>query len=136
MILRTATANTIYPTLLEKTTISNPRYLFAFMNKETMEFKYCLVTEIGTHLERNNEFVVTLNSNPTPTSGQVNLVEGDYIYTAYELTSVQAAALNFNSIDTSSYTAVESMKVRVVNASNNANTSYTEATRTNTVYEG
>lgn len=137
MKITKGTANTITVTLTEKTTISSPRYLFEFKSDSTNEYTYCLVgTDLSTHQERFNQFVITETTSPDYSAAEIELSVGEYEYKAYELTSVQAAALDFNDIDTSTYTCVEGACVARVYAS--SDTTYTQypATTINTVYEG
>lgn len=137
MILITGQANTVTVTLTEKTTISPVTYLFAFYNKESLTYEYCLVSELSTNLARYNQFTITLTSNnPDPETGEVDLVEGDYIYRVFQLTNSQVLNIDFEDVDLSEYTEVEEMKCRVINSANNLNTQYSPASNSNTVYEG
>lgn len=82
---RENTSNIFAVTLAEKTTISNPYYLFEFENRITNEKSYCIPTDTSNYKYRYNLFTVTETSNPTPTSGEVDLTgEGHYNYTVYE----------------------------------------------------
>jgi hypothetical protein len=127
-------ANTVVVTLTENTTLNPVRYLLQLKNKNKLTLHYCLVTEISINLDRNNEFVVSETDTPTPANGQISLSAGDYIYTFYQMTPAQAAAINFNAIDTSIYTAVETMNCKVYKQPAVINTSY-EHTEINTTYE-
>lgn len=126
--------NTVTVTLVEKTTISPVRYLFAAKSKQQNTYSYCLVTEIGTNLDRCNQFVIKEKTSPVPANGEIELLAGDYSYTFYELTAAQVSALDFNDIDTSLYTLVETKRMQVIAAAEVA-TEYNK-TFTATVYNG
>lgn len=136
MKITKAQANTITVTLNELTTISSPRYLFEFKSDQTHDFTYTLVgTDLSAHQERFNQFVITEKTNPDNSAAEVELSVGEYEYKVYQLTSVQAAALDFNNIDTSGYTCVEGACVcRVYDSAGSIFTEY-PATTTNTIYE-
>lgn len=129
-------SNTVVCTLLEKTTISNPRYLFAFTSDEKHTTVYTLVgSELSTDTTRYNKFTITETTSPDYSAAEIELSEGEYSYNVFELTAVQAAALDFEDIDTSTYTNVEGACVcRVYDTTNNAFTQYSTDT-TNTVYQ-
>lgn len=131
------TANTIFVTLSEKTTISDPNYLFEFKSKQTNVSAFCLVgTDLTASLERGNKFVITEKTSPAPEDSEVELLVGQYIYTAYQLSDAQVSALNFSSIDTTLYGIVEGPCQMRVKEITTPNTFYTSAPLTNTVYEG
>ena len=130
------TVNTVVVTLTENTTITSPNYLFEFRNKETKSYSYCLVGTDLTSSTTRNEFVIEDRTSPDPLLSQVSLSVGDYVYKVYELTDVQVSALNFTSIDTSNYGVVEGPGRAMVYSTSTPNTFYSNASVTNTVYEG
>jgi hypothetical protein len=69
-----------YLTLTEKTTISNPYYLFSLKHRLTaVEYNF-LLTDISSYKERYNEFEITEGAT-------VTLDAGEYLYRIYAQTS-------------------------------------------------
>jgi hypothetical protein len=69
-----------YLTLTEKTTISNPYYLFSLKHRLTaVEYNF-LLTDISTYKERYNKFEITEGAT-------VTLDAGEYLYRIYAQTS-------------------------------------------------
>jgi hypothetical protein len=69
-----------YLTLTEKTTISNPYYLFSLKHRLTaVEYNF-LLTDISSYKERYNEFSITEGAT-------VTLDAGEYLYRIYAQTS-------------------------------------------------
>lgn len=69
-----------YLTLTEKTTISNPYYLFSLKHRLTaVEYNF-LLTDISSYKERYNEFAITEGAT-------VTLDAGEYFYRIYAQTS-------------------------------------------------
>jgi hypothetical protein len=67
-------------TLTEKTTISNPYYLFSLKHRLTaVEYNF-LLTDISSYKERYNEFAITEGAT-------VTLDAGEYLYRIYAQTS-------------------------------------------------
>lgn len=135
MTLTANTSNTVIVTLAEKTTIPDARYLFCAIGKDKNTPKYCLVNDLSINKTRYNEFVITLNSNPNPSNGEIDLPESDYDYFFYSLTQSQVAAINFNNIDVSQYGLVETMRLLVIDDTNNTSTEYV-LTSNDRAYEG
>jgi hypothetical protein len=82
-------ANTVVLTLKEKTTLTNPKYLFVFKNDQSNVDNKFIADDISTYPDRYNKFVVTeKTSSPNPLTGEVTLsLDGFYTYTIYEQTS-------------------------------------------------
>ena len=82
-------ANTVVLTLKEKTTLTNPKYLFVFKNDQSNVDSKFIADDISTYPDRYNKFVVTeKTSSPNPLTGEVTLsLDGFYTYTIYEQTS-------------------------------------------------
>lgn len=135
MTIIKAQSNTVVVTLFENTTIDPVRYLFSAYNKGTKVYSYCLVTEQSNHLERFNQFTITEKANPISANSEIELSVGDYSYYFYQLTPTQASAINFNAINTSTYTLVETMKLRVLKSTNTSDTQYVSSV-TDTAYAG
>jgi hypothetical protein len=69
-----------YLTLTEKTTISNPYYLFSLKHRLTaVEYNF-LLTDISSYKERYNKFAITEGAT-------VTLDAGEYLYRIYAQTS-------------------------------------------------
>jgi hypothetical protein len=74
-----------YLTLTEKTTISNPYYLFSLKHRLTaVEYNF-LLTDISSYKERYNEFEITEGAT-------VTLDAGEYLYRIY----AQNSSVNTN----------------------------------------
>jgi hypothetical protein len=74
-----------YLTLTEKTTISNPYYLFSLKHRLTaVEYNF-LLTDISSYKERYNEFEITEGAT-------VTLDAGEYLYRIY----AQSSSVNTN----------------------------------------
>lgn len=67
-----------YLTLTEKTTISNPTYLFSLKSRQTDTFKNFILADISTHKERYNQFEFTEGDTDSTT-----LDVGEHLYTIY-----------------------------------------------------
>ena len=76
-------------TLTEKTTISNPTYLFEFINNQGFGKVYCICADTSLYPERYNRFtIVVKSSGAVPLNGEINLTLGDeYDYNIYAQTS-------------------------------------------------
>ena len=66
--------NSLIVTLYETNLISYPYYLFEFTSDVTGNAKYFIATDISTHIERYNEFLITETSGTEIlTSGTIEL---------------------------------------------------------------
>lgn len=76
-------------TLSEKTTISNPTYLFEFINNQGFQKVYCICADTSLYKERYNRFsIVVKTSGAVALSGEINLTLGDeYDYNVYAQSS-------------------------------------------------
>ena len=131
------TSNIVPLTLLEATTISVPRYLVGFRNKETNVSSYCLLgTDSSFDIQRANRFTIVDKPTPNFLNAEVNLPYGDYYYTAYQLSVAQASGLGLP-INPDLYPIVEGpCMCRVKEVESDFNTYYSGASTINTVYEG
>ena len=77
ILLNQATTSTFDITLTELVTLTNPFYLFVFINKQTNEEHKVILSDSSTYTERYNRFNFT---EPT----DLTLIAGDYIYKVYE----------------------------------------------------
>jgi hypothetical protein len=68
----------LYLTLTEKTTISNPTYLFSLKSRQTDNVKNFILTDISIYPERYNEFEFTEGDTEATT-----LEVGEHLYTIY-----------------------------------------------------
>jgi len=68
-----------YLTLSEKTTISNPTYLFSVTHRLTNIVTNFILIDVSTHKERYNEFQIVENT--------YNFYTGEYEYQVYAQTS-------------------------------------------------
>jgi hypothetical protein len=81
--------NVVVLTLTEKTTLTNPYYLFSFINGNTREVTNFISTDLSTYKSRYNEFLITETGTTfvNLTGGTINLKTGMYSYTIHQQTS-------------------------------------------------
>jgi hypothetical protein len=126
VILEKAQTQNIVLTLTEKTTLTNPYYLFEAFNKERNDYTFCILgADLSEWPLRYNMFEVTETDTPT-LAGEISLTKGDYVYRVYE-------QMSNSNIDTTGLTCVEEGSMQV--KQDVTNTEY-EGTLTNTVYGG
>lgn len=102
----TATSN-ISLTLTEKVTISNPNFLFEFINDASNVKYYVISADTSSYTERYNQFEITEGASD-PTNGSLILgLEGFYTYNIYE----QASSTN---LDPTGLTIVETGKMKLL----------------------
>lgn len=81
--------NVVVLTLTEKSTLTNPKYLFSFVNGNTREVTNFIAVDNSIYTSRYNEFNI-IESGTTYvnlTGGTINLKPGMYSYTIYEQNS-------------------------------------------------
>lgn len=103
ILINKGASNTVILTLSEKTTITNPYYLFVFTSDEKNTVKKLIPTDISINKLRYNEFVIVEPTN-------VSLTAGTWKYEIYE----QASSTNTN---TTGLNLVENGRVDVVGSS-------------------
>lgn len=120
-ILKGGTTNLI-TTVTELTTISNPEYLFEFVEEQTDESYYCILSDSSLYTGRYNEFAIIDGSDLTfPRSNY-------YTYSIYE------QANGSGNLDPTGLTIVEKGRAWVYEADTNPN-EYTNDSETDTVYD-
>jgi len=67
-------------TVTELTTISDPAYLFEFIEEQTDQKFYRVLTDVSSNKSRYNQFTVTSSAFPFP-------IDGFYTYNIYEQSS-------------------------------------------------
>lgn len=135
LYIQKSTANTIRPTFTEKTTVNPLTYVIVFINDETKAYTYCqLGSNTSAYTNRYDKFVITEKTSPNNFSSEVELTLGDYEYIAYETDQDTSAWIDLTPILTYG-NIIEQGKARVFTTAT-ANTVYSGATSTNTVYEG
>lgn len=113
MILRKNSVNTVSLTLVEKTTLPNPYYLFEFQNIYTRKKYFQIFTDVSVSGEartRANEFNIEVVDSG---SGANKIILGDigqYNYTIYE----QVSDSNLNPANTTSI--VERREMRLLDS--------------------
>jgi hypothetical protein len=113
MILRKNSVNTVSLTLVEKTTLPNPYYLFEFQNIYTRKKYFQIFTDVSISGEariRANEFNIEVVDSG---SGANKIILGDigqYNYTIYE----QVSDSNLNPANTTSI--VERREMRLLDS--------------------
>ena len=82
-------SNVVVLTLTEKTTLTNPNYLFSFVNGNTRDVVNFIATDVSSFVTRYNEFniIETGSTFTNLTGGTINLKPGMYSYTIYQQTS-------------------------------------------------
>lgn len=101
--------------LTEKTTISNPTYLFSFESIEN-EFKNFIATDISSYTDRYNKFLIT----EVGTGGTEDLYDGEVILlpTGFWKYTIYAQDSTGNLLPDSADEIVETGKVLVQDLSN------------------
>ena len=123
-------ANIVVLTLKEKTTLTNPKYLFVFKNDQSNVESKFIAADTSSYADRYNRFTVTEKTNPNNLTGEVRLsLDGFYTYTIYEQTS----STNLNPALATG--VVETGKVQV-NATPTADHTYTPDSNITYVYNG
>jgi hypothetical protein len=119
--------NTVALTLTEKSTLTNPEYLFVFQNDESRVNYIFIAQDVSVWPSRYNKFEIEETSSEDVLNGKIELVEGFYKYTIYE----QASATN---LDPDLATGiVEVGKVQVI-GSTTVDNEYTNTNNINYVY--
>lgn len=124
-------ANTVVLTLKEKTTLTNPKYLFVFKNDQSNVDSKFIAADTSTYPDRYNKFVITeKTSSPNPLTGEVTLsLDGFYTYTIYE----QISNTNLNPANATK--VVETGKVQVF-ATATADHTYSPDSNITYIYNG
>lgn len=115
-------ATTFVITVTELTTISNPEYLFEFIEEQTDESYYCILSDTSLYTGRYNEFTITDGTD-------LNFpIDGYYTYKVYEQSN------GSGNLDPTGLTMVEEGRAWVYLDDSPAN-EYEDTTETDTVYE-
>lgn len=123
-------SNIIVLTLTEKCTLTNPLFLFRFINDESKVSYTFIGQDTSLHTDRYNRFTITEKLNPTLTLSEVYLpLNGFYSYEIYEQTS--PTNLNY----TLATGIVEEGKVKVIGTASST-TAYDNQTKINIIYNG
>jgi len=93
ILINKGETNEVVLTLTEKTTLTNPEYLFSFENDSTRDFKYFIAQDISEFPERFNKFLIEESSTEDLLNGKVQLEpNGFWTYVIYE----QESSTNLN----------------------------------------
>tara|TARA_R110001632_G_scaffold225288_1_gene358189 strand:+ start:531 stop:935 length:405 start_codon:yes stop_codon:yes gene_type:complete len=132
ILLRQDTQNTVIVTLKEKTTLSEPYYLFEFVCDNTKEITYFTGVDLSTNKTRFNEFLIELTTGIEDRLDSIlNMpLNGFYSYNIYS--QVSATNLDINNITE----IVESGKVSVEGETLPIKTTYVDGQKTKIVYNG
>jgi hypothetical protein len=123
-------SNIIVLTLTERCTLTNPLFLFRFINDESKVSYTFIAQDTSLHTDRYNRFTITEKLNPTLTLSEVYLpLSGFYHYEIYEQTS--PSNLNY----TLATGIVEKGKVKVIGTSTTT-TAYDSQNKFNIIYNG
>jgi hypothetical protein len=80
-------ANTVYVTVTELMTLTNPYILFKFTKESTNEINTVLVTNSSSYTRRYDKFVITESDTEDRLNGTLTLNGGEWHYEIYELSS-------------------------------------------------
>ena len=103
-----SSGNEVVLTLSEKTTITNPTYLFEFTNDATKEVKTFIAVDYSNNKERFNIFDIIETSTENLLTGRVHLSVGAWKYRIFEQSS------STNLIVANATNLVENGKVDVI----------------------
>lgn len=131
LIINKNSTNYVGLTLKEKTTISPVYYLFEFIHTISNSKDYCICTELSESdkIDRCNKFLITEKPSPVNTSGEISLINGDYVYNVYE----QSNLVNLSPVG---LTIVEKGFASCIDSETNLNKEYEGGILSNKVYNG
>lgn len=87
ILINKNSSNEVVLTLSEKTSITNPTYLFEFINDATKEIKTFISADFSNNKERFNIFNIIETSTEVPLTGHVSLTVGNWKYNIYQQSS-------------------------------------------------
>ena len=114
-------SNVVVLTLSEKVTISNPKFLFEFINNQTQQKYYCIAADTSLYLDRYNKFtIVVKTTTPSPLIGEIQIPLGDeYTYNVYEqASSTNLVPTGLTVVENGLMTYDKTMTSRIENESN------------------
>lgn len=127
--IKKVSGNEVVLTLSEKTSITNPTYLFEFINDATKVTKTFIANDYSNNKERFNIFDIIETSTEDLLNGRVSLEIGSYKYNIYEQTS------STNLIVANAHALVENGKVDVIGTKSVLN-EFTSEQKTYTEFNG
>jgi len=113
-------SNVVVLTLSEKVTISNPKFLFEFINNQTQQKYYCIASDTSLYTERYNKFnIIVKTTTPSPLIGEIQIPLGDeYTYNVYEqISSTNLVPTGLNVVENGLMTYDKTMTSRIQNES-------------------
>ena len=113
-------SNVVVLTLSEKVTISNPKFLFEFINNQTQQKYYCIASDTSLYTERYNKFnIIVKTTTPSPLIGEIQIPLGDeYTYNVYEqVSSTNLVPTGLNVVENGLMTYDKTMTSRIQNES-------------------
>jgi hypothetical protein len=113
-------SNVVVLTLSEKVTISNPKFLFEFINNQTQQKYYCIASDTSLYTERYNKFtIVVKTTTPSPLIGEIQIPLGDeYTYNVYEqVSSTNLVPTGLTAVENGLMTYDKTMTSRIQNES-------------------
>lgn len=133
MVINRSDINELIVTVTEKTTISNPFYLFEFKNKSTNVSVFCISEKISTISDRD-KFNIEETDAPDPLLGQVTLQNGDYSYIIYQ----QSSSTNLDPANTSPAEFSDYVEIGILNVQGDViyTTEYNGISTISTEYNG
>ncbi len=115
MIVLTKNATTIFvATLWEKTTLTNPYYLFEFVNDSTKYGYYCILSNTSTNVPRYDKFTFIEGVNDAENGKLILGNGGFYSYKVYE-------QLSPTNLDPSGLAVVETGKMKLIDTTEEPN---------------
>jgi hypothetical protein len=87
--------NILTVTVTEKATVSNPIYLFKFVNQTSNVSYYFISSDTSQFKQRYNKFLLTEKSNANTLNGEVTLgLQGFYDYEIYQTNLANTSGLS------------------------------------------
>lgn len=85
ILIQKSAENIVVLTLTEKSTLTDPTYLFVFESDQTQSLSIFISADTSEYTDRYNRFTVIETTDPDPLAGEVSLPHsGFYHYTVYE----------------------------------------------------
>lgn len=89
--------NTIILTLNDSVTLDSPDFILIFEQGAGGRKTGCVLgTDLSEYPTRNNEFIITVKTDPDPTSAEVQLIDKTHRYYVYEI--ADASGFDFDNI--------------------------------------
>jgi hypothetical protein len=108
LLVQGQTNSKVTLTCNEKKTINNPYYIFKFTNEQTNDVKIFYTPNLSVNKDRYDLFSITETETENLLTGNVSLIEGDWIYEINESETISLSENDWTG------TVVEKGKVKVL----------------------